>query len=624
MKSNKVSLGDFLSEFNQGNSTNAYEFMGCHKSASGGFTFRVWAPNARSVRLTGDFNFWDKDAFMDNIGYGVFELTVPSAKVYDSYKYYVEKSDGTFVYKCDPYGYHMCTRPDNDSKVYDLDGFKWTDKAYLTKNAKKDTLSSPVNIYEMHLGSWRKHQDGNFFSYRTIADDLVSYLKEMNYTHVELMPVSEYPFDPSWGYQVTGYYAPTSRYGTPHDFMYLVNKCHEAGIGVIIDWVGAHFPKDEYGLIEFDGTCCYESNDYVMNEHPDWNTRIFNYGRNEVRSFLISNVLYWLDKYHVDGIRVDAVASMLYLDYGRGGREWHPNYFGGKENLEAINFMRKMNAAAFAFKPSVMMIAEESTIFPMVTKPDYMGGLGFNYKWNMGWMNDMLKYISNDPLFRKSIHGTLTHSFSYAFTENYILPLSHDEVVHGKCSMIGKMPGVYEDKFSNLRAFYAYMMAHPGKKLTFMGSEFAQFIEWDFKKELDWFLLSVDSHRKTQRFIKDLNKFYLENPPLYEMDTDPEGFSWISGDDADQSIITFRRIDKKGDELICICNFCPVRRDRYRIGIPYGKKITPVFSSDYRKYGGTGTPLRTVPVKAIPYHGLENSSEVTIPPMCVTFYKIVK
>ena len=620
----KNTLDAFLPLFNSGEATDAYKYMGCQKAPKEGFTFRVWAPNARSVRLTGDFNSWDSEAFMNNIGYGVFELTVPSAKVYDSYKYYVEKSDGTFTYKADPYGFHMCTRPDNDSKVYDLDGFNWTDKDYLKNQKKKNTLESPVNIYEVHLGSWKKFSDGNFFSYRRVADELVSYVKKMNYTHIELMPVSEYPYDPSWGYQVTGYYAPTSRYGTPHDFMYLVNKCHSAGIGVIIDWVGAHFPKDDYGLIEFDGTCCYESNDYVMNEHPDWNTRIFNYGRNEVRSFLISNIIYWLDKYHIDGIRVDAVASMIYLDYGRSGKECHPNFYGGNENLEAIHFMRCMNKAAFAFNPSVMMIAEESTAYPMVTKPGDIGGLGFNYKWNMGWMNDSLSYMSTDPIFRKSIHNNLTFSLTYAFSENFILPLSHDEVVHGKASMIGKMPGSYEEKFNNLRAFYAYMTAHPGKKLTFMGSEFAQFIEWDYKKELDWFLLSYDTHKLMHKFVRDLNKFYLDNPPLYENDSDWNGFQWISGDDNEQSIIVFRRIDKKGNELIAVCNFCPVRRDHYRIGIPSGKKLTPIFSSDYKKYGGTGTPLRTVTVKEIPYHGLNFSSEITIPPMSVTFYKTVK
>lgn len=621
---NPDALYAFLEAFGKGDATNAYEFMGCHKTARG-FVFRVWAPNARAVFLVGDFNGWDPAALpMRPIGYGVYEATAENAHVYDSYKYYIEKQSGGWVYKSDPYGFHMATRPDNASKVYDLSGFSWTDDAYRKGLSGKNVIESPVNIYEVHMGSWKKHGDGNYYSYEDFADALVSYLTEMHYTHVELLPVSEYPFDPSWGYQVTGYYAPSSRYGTPHGFMYLVNKCHENGIGVIIDWVGAHFPKDENGLYEFDGSCLYESSDPVMNEHPDWNTRIFNYQRNEVRSFLISNVVYWLSQYHVDGIRVDAVASMLYLDYGRKNGEWHPNRYGGKENIEAIEFLRSMNAAAFAENPEALMIAEESTAFPMVTQPGYMGGLGFNFKWNMGWMNDMLSYMSADPLFRKGLHNNLTFSLTYAFSENFILPLSHDEVVHGKCSMIGKMPGTYDEKFDHLRAFYGYMMAHPGKKLLFMGSEFAQFIEWDFSKELDWFLLDYDKHRQMHRFVRDLNRFYLEHPALYESETGWDGFQWISNDDRDQSVIAFRRIDKNGGELIAVCNFCPVGRKDYRIGTPDGTLLKPVFSSDYKKYGGSGVPLRSVKIKNIPSHGLPQSAALTVPPISVTFFQLVK
>ncbi len=613
-------LATQLSAFHQGNSADAYRFMGCQK-AKRGFVFRVWAPNAKSVRVVGRFNNWDKECPpMEQIGYGIWEQQVKNAVAYDEYKYYVERQDGTFVMKSDPYGFHMCTPPDNASKVYSLDEFQWEDGAYLKGQKEKNPLEQPINIYEVHLGSWRKYEDGNHFSYTKAADELIAYVKKMGYTHIELMPVSEYPYDPSWGYQVTGYYAPTSRYGTPHDFMSFVNQCHKAGIGVILDWVGAHFPKDENGLYEFDGSCCYESSDTVMNEHPDWNTRIFNYERNEVQSFLISNVLYWLDMYHIDGIRVDAVASMLYLDYGRRDREWHPNKYGGNQNIGAIEFLRKLNSAAFAFNSSVLMIAEESTAFPMVTKPGFDGGLGFNFKWNMGWMNDMLSYMSSDPLFRKGMHNNLTFSLTYAFSENYILPLSHDEVVHGKCSMINKMPGEYEEKFDNLRTFYGYMMAHPGKKLNFMGNEFAQFIEWNYKQELDWMLLNYPNHKQMQLFIRELNQFYLEHPALWKNDADWNGFWWLTNDDRDQSVIAFCRSDGE-EELMVVCNFCPVQRKQYRIGVPENAAYKPVFSSDYKRYGGAGTPLRTVTAQNIEWHGFEQSVSVTVPPMSTVFYQ---
>lgn len=618
-------LSEAIKRFSDGTSTDAYQFMGCHPAVvdgQDGYVFRVWAPHAKSVRVLGRFNDWDKASpAMERIAPAIWERFIPGVQTYDEYKYYIERPDGTFVFRADPYATHSATRPDNASKVFNLDGFEWTDGAYCRARSKKDVLRSPMNIYEMHMGSWRRHEDGNFLSYVDCARQLIPYLKDMGYTHVELLPISEYPYDPSWGYQVTGYYAPTSRYGTPHDFMRFVDMCHEAGIGVIIDWVGAHFPRDECGLFEFDGGYCYEPADPLRREHPDWGTRIFDYGRYEVRSFLISNVVYWLDKFHIDGIRVDAVASMLYLDYGRQGGEWRPNKDGGNINLEAVQFLRDMNAAALTCEPAAIMAAEESTAFPMVTKPGYDGGLGFNFKWNMGWMHDMVDYMSTDPLFRKGKHNNLTFSLTYAFSENFVLPLSHDEVVHGKCSLVNKMPGEYPDKFQNLRAFYGYMMTHPGKKLLFMGGEFAQFIEWDEKKELDWMLLEYDKHREMQSYVRDLNHFYLDHPALWHNDVDWQGFQWISCDDWQQSVISFRRIDDKGKEVIVVCNFCPVERTGYKIGVPKAGTYVPVLSSDDAKYGGAGTPLAPVKAKKEELHGLKYAVELTLPAMATVFYE---
>ena len=618
-------LSDAIARFNAGTSTDAYQFLGCHRQTvdgQEGYVFRVWAPHAKSVRVLGRFNDWDKASpAMERIAPAIWERFIPGVQTYDEYKFYIERPDGTFVFRADPYATHSATRPDNASKVFDLDGFAWTDAAYRRARARREVLKSPMNIYEMHMGSWRRHEDGNFLSYEECARQLVPYLKELGYTHVELLPMSEYPYDPSWGYQVTGYYAPTSRYGTPHDFMKFVDLCHEAGIGVIIDWVGAHFPRDECGLFEFDGGYCYEPADPLRREHPDWGTRIFDYGRYEVRSFLISNVVYWLDKFHIDGIRVDAVASMLYLDYGRQGGEWRPNKDGGNINLEAVQFLRDMNSAALTFDPCAIMAAEESTAFPMVTKPGYDGGLGFNFKWNMGWMHDMVDYMSTDPLFRKGRHNNLTFSLTYAFSENFVLPLSHDEVVHGKCSLINKMPGEYDDKFQGLRAFYGYMMTHPGKKLLFMGGEFGQFIEWDEKKQLDWFLLDYEKHHQLQEYVKDLNHYYLDHPALWRNDTDWQGFQWISCDDYQQSVIAFRRIDEKGKEVIVVCNFCPVTRTGYRIGVPKAGSYVPVLSSDDAKYGGSGTELSPAKAKKEEMHGLPYSVELTLPPLSAVFYE---
>ncbi len=619
---------DWISAFNEGKCYQAYRYFGCHaveRAQTNGHIFRVWAPHAKSVSVVGDFNEWQYGAApMEKIADGIWECFVPGGKRYDAYKYCIERPDGSFVYKSDPFGFHMETRPQNASKIYDLAGYPWQDGMYRRGRGAKNILKNPINIYEVHFGSWRRQEDGSFLSYQQMAEKLIPYVKEMGYTHIELMPMAEYPYDPSWGYQVTGYYAPTSRYGTPTDFMAFVDACHLAGIGVILDWVGAHFPKDENGLYEFDGSYCYEYADADKNEHPDWNTRIFDYGKPQVISFLISNAVYWFQEYHIDGLRVDAVASMLYLDYGKRPGQWRPNQYGGNENLEAIAFLKKLNAAVMSFCRSAIMIAEESTAFPMVTKPGYDGGLGFHYKWNMGWMNDMLSYMATDPLFRKGMHKALTFSMTYAFSENYILPLSHDEVVHGKRSMINKMPGEYQEKFANLRAFYAYMMAHPGKKLTFMGNEFGQFIEWDYARELDWFLLSYEMHQKMQLFCRELNLFYLEHKPLWQNDQDWEGFQWISNDDVQQSVISFRRIDKQGKEIIVVCNFCPVDRENYRIGVPKEGTYHPVFCSAEKRFGGCADPLKNVESEAVSFHGLSHSVLLKLPGLSTTYYQRIR
>ena len=613
-----------FSLFHEGECFYAYRFMGAHRKKDSEYVFRVWAPNAKSVSVVGDFNHWDrKNHPMSRITQGgIWEATISGLSCFDLYKYSVETPQGDFRLKADPYGFHFETRPGTSTKLYEPEGFVWTDAAFCRKRSKKKPLQEPMNIYELHLGSWRRYSSGEIFSYRKLAEELIPYVIEMGYTHIELMPISEYPYDGSWGYQVTGYYAPTSRYGTPEDFMYFVDCCHAAGIGVIIDWVAAHFPKDSMGLYEFDGTCCYEYADPLKNEHPDWGTRIFDYERGEVQSFLISNVLFLLDLFHIDGIRVDAVASMLYLDYGKKDGAWRPNACGGKENLGAVAFLQKLNRAAFSKNPSVLMIAEESTAWPMVTQPVDCGGLGFLFKWNMGWMNDILAYMSKDPFFRSGVHNLVTFSMTYAFSENYILPLSHDEVVHGKCSLINKMPGVYEQKFANLRAFLAYQIAHPGKKLLFMGGEFAQFIEWNYQKELDWLLLDYEYHKKFHQYMKDLNHLYLKKTQLWEIDDSWDGFLWIVPDDHIQNILIFLRRDKKGRELLCVFNFSPVLRENYRLGLPCHSRIRCIFSTDDISYGGDGTKLRGTTTKPIPSHGFSRSLTVTIAPMSAAFYEV--
>ena len=611
-----------LKAFQSGESRRAFAILGCHRAVReehAGYLFRVWAPNAKAVSVVGDFNFWNlEDLPMTMIGYGVWEAFSVYAQEGQAYKYAVTAQNGNTVMKMDPYGTQCCALPETSSRVCSLEGFVWHDAAYRRQVAKTKSLESPLNIYEVHAGSWKRHEDGTHLNFVELGRELAPYCKDMGYTHIELLPIMEHPYEPSWGYQVTGYYAPTHRFGTPQQLMEFVDICHQNGLGVILDWVPAHFPKDLYGLYEFDGTCCYELQDPMMREHAEWGTRIFDYGRGEVASFLISNVIFWLEQYHVDGIRVDAVASMLYLDYNR--REYHPNRYGGKENLEAIDFLRKLNAAAFEEFPQVLMIAEESTAFPMITKPGFDGGLGFLYKWNMGWMNDMLQYMSMDPLWRKGSHNNLTFTMTYAYSENFILPISHDEVVYGKCSMLNKMPGSYDEKFANLRTFYGFMAAHPGKKLSFMGNEFAQFDEWKYASGLDWQLLGYERHQQMQDFVKTLNHFYLDHPAFWQNDTDWTGFQWLQADDRDNSVVAFRRVDRQGRDILVVCNFCPVLREGYLMGVPKPYWYEPVLTSSDPKFGGDGVmPTVAKGVKG-DWGQFHYTAEFTIPPLSVTYY----
>ena len=616
--------------FHNGEHTACQEYLGAHKKTRGGkrgVIFRTWAPNAAAVAVAGDFNDWSTTAHVCEkvTEQGIWECFVPGVKIYDCYKFAITAADGRLLYKSDPYAFHCETRPGSASKYYDIGGYNWEDADWQKAKSGRRVYDSPINIYEVHIGSWRRNADGSFQDYVTLAKELIAYVKEMHYTHIELMPVMEHPYDASWGYQITGYFAPTSRYGTPHDFMKFVDLFHQAGIGVILDWVPAHFPRDEFGLSEFDGACCYEYSDPRKGEHRAWGTKAFDYGRKEVVSFLISNACFWLKEYHVDGLRVDAVASMLYLDYDRREGEWAPNAYGGNENLEAIALLKYLNETVFAQFPDVLMIAEESTAWPMVSKPTYDGGLGFNFKWNMGWMNDMLRYLSLDPVYRSYHHDALTFSFFYAFSENYILPLSHDEVVHGKCSLINKMPGEYRAKFAALRAFYGYMMAHPGKKLLFMGQEFAQFIEWNENQELDWMLLDYDMHRKMQHYVACLNQFYLDHPMLWQVDYSWAGFSWIANDDTAGSTIVFRRFDENGQELIVVCRFAAVMEERYRIGVPYEGTYEIVFNTDDFAYGGDGMGNKTpIPSERIPMHGCQQSIELELPGLSVLYLRCTK
>ena len=610
--------------FYSGRDCRAFDYMGAHpfvQDGEQGYLFRVYAPEAEKVSVMGEFNDWNRDAdYMTRDEQGIWEKFIPNIPEYAAYKYSVWAKSGDVFDKSDPYGFHFETRPGNATKAYDLDGYEWGDASWLDWRKKHLPYSNPVNIYECHLGSWKMHEDGNFYSYRQLADELVPYVKEMGYTHIEFMPLTEYPFDGSWGYQVIGYFAATSRYGTPKDLMYLIDKAHQAGLGVIMDWVPAHFPKDGCGLVEFDGSHLYEYADPLKMEHKEWGTRVFDYGKVSTRNLLFSSAMFWIEKFHMDGLRVDAVASMLYLDYNRQG-EWRPNVHGGRENLEAVDFLRLLNEYILTDHPDVMMIAEESTAWPMVTKPGYDGGLGFNFKWNMGWMNDMLCYCSADPFFRKDMHDKITFSFMYAFSENYILPLSHDEVVHGKCSLIGKMPPPYENQFGGLRALYGYMAAHPGKKMLFMGGEFAQFSEWAYQRGLDWMLLDYPAHRQMQAYVKALNHFYLATPQLWEQDTDWRGFEWISHEDNRNNIIAFRRVAKDGSDIVVVVNFSPEEQQEYRVGVPITGTYEEIFTSDKTEFGGSGMANGKLKTENKPMHGQEQSIVLKIPRFGVLFFK---
>ena len=616
--------------FRSGKNRRSYEYLGLHKTTHLGkecMVARVWAPHARAVSLVGNFCNWDKAKYpLQKVDDAVWEgYTDFVFEPFELYKFYIKTAQGQDSYKADPFARHSETRPGTASRWYELEGYDWHDGEWLQLKQDHPHYEQPVNIYEVHAGSWRKYADGSVFSYDKLGDELIPYVKDMGFTHIEFMPLTEYPYDGSWGYQVMGYFAPTSRYGQPKDFMRFVDRCHQAGIGVIMDWVPAHFPRDAAGFASFDGTPCYEYEDPRKGEHKEWGTLVFDYSKPEVVSFLMSSAVFWLREYHIDGLRVDAVASMLYLDYNRRDGEWIPNKDGGKENLEAVAFLQALNEAAFAEAPHCMMIAEESTSWPLVSKPTYMGGLGFNYKWNMGWMNDMLRYMSMDPLFRSGNHDALTFSFFYAFSENFILPISHDEVVYGKGSLINKMPGNDQQKAAGMRCFVSYMMAHPGKKLQFMGTEFAQKDEWNYEKELEWNLLQYPEHQQAQAFFRAVNHFYLSRPELWEVDFSWEGFEWISNDDYQQSVIAFRRKAKDGRELVAVCNFVPVQRENYCIGVPYRGVWAEVFSSDAKEFGGGGvTNGKEIKTQDVPMHGCDQSVSLTLPENSVFFLECVK
>ena len=593
--------------FGQGNHYEIYKKLGAHEVTAGkkGVYFAVWAPHAKSVSVIGEFNGWDAaaDRMERQEPLGIYTVFVPEAKDGQMYKYCIETESGELIYKADPFANYAELRPGTASRITDVSHLKWTDDRWMESRKKWDNKENPLSIYEVHMGSWMRHpgrEDEGFYTYREFAEAITKYVKKMGYTHVELMGIAEHPFDGSWGYQVTGYYAPTSRYGTPEDLAYMINYLHRNGIGVILDWVPAHFPKDAHGLADFDGTPTFEYADPRKGEHPDWGTKIFDYEKPQVRNFLIANALFWIEHFHVDGLRVDAVASMLYLDYGKQDGQWVPNKYGGNQNLEAIEFFKHLNSVVLGRNPGTMMIAEESTAWPKVTGNPEDDGLGFSLKWNMGWMHDFTEYMKLDPYFRKNAHHMMTFSMEYAYSENYILVLSHDEVVHLKCSMLNKMPGEGFDKYANLKAAYAFMTGHPGKKLLFMGQEFAQLREWSEERELDWFLLSEEPHQQIQNWYRDLLHLYKKNPALYELDNDPAGFEWINKDDIFRSIFSFVRHSKgKKKDLLFVCNFTPVAREDYRVGVPTKRQCKLVLNSDEKEYGGSGEKRKEIykPVK---------------------------
>jgi 1,4-alpha-glucan branching enzyme len=612
----------------EGSHRRIYEKLGAHlrtERGVGGVSFAVWAPNARSVRVVGDFNSWDGRLHpMRSLGSsGIWELFVPDVSEGAHYKFEVVSAQGKIVLKTDPYAFETEEPPGTACRVHQS-RYQFTDDDWIRRRDAADHHTSPMSVYEVHLGSWRRGPDGSFLTYREMAPQLAGYCDEMGFTHVEFLPVAEHPFYGSWGYQVSNYFAPTARFGSPDDFRFLVDTMHEAGIGVIVDWVPAHFPKDEWALARFDGTALYEHADPRKGEHPDWGTLVFNYGRNEVRNFLIANALYWIDEMHIDGLRVDAVASMLYLDYSREQGEWVPNAFGGRENLEAISFMKELNTIIYGEHPGVLMVAEESTAWPGVSRPVHLGGLGFGFKWNMGWMHDSLSYFSKDPIYRRFHHNQLTFSMMYAWSENFMLPMSHDEVVHGKGSLFRKMPGDEWQRLANLRAMFAYMWAHPGKQLLFMGGEIAQYREWDHDSSLEWELLDDPGHRGVQRLVADLNRIYRGTPALWERDSSPEGFAWIDANDADNNVYSFYRTGAAPDEhLVCIANLSPIPHSGFRVGLPRPGRYEEILNTDANDYGGSGVGnLGSVLAETTPWHGLDHSAMLTLPPLGVVWLKI--
>jgi len=616
--------------FHQGTNYHAYEMLGAHfveRDGKKGVRFAVWAPHAKSISVVGDFNEWDTRVNPMTRGRDgeIWEVFIPDIEEGSVYKYAIEPQwGGPRIMKADPYGFYAEKKPNTASRVYDLSKYEWKDGDWFEQKKKESSYERPMLTYEVHAGSWRRTKDGEYLSYRDLADQLIDYVKKMNYTHIEFMPLCEHPFDGSWGYQITGYYAVTSRFGTPDDFRYLVDKAHENGIAIIMDWVPGHFCKDEQGLRHFDGQTLYESDNEQLAENWEWGTTNFDYGRTEVQSFLISNAMFWFEEFHIDGLRIDAVANMLYLNYGRKDGEWTPNKYGDTGNLEAMDFLKKLNESIFKYHPQALMIAEESTAWPLISKPVYMGGMGFNYKWNMGWMNDMLKYMSLDPIYRKWNHDKVTFSFMYAFSENFVLPLSHDEVVHGKCSLISKMPGDYWQKFAGLRTFFAYWIAHPGKKLLFMGGEFGQFIEWNYDDSLDWHLpQQYPMHKKMLEYSRALNKFYCDHKALWQVDFDWNGFQWIDCNDNENSIVSFiRKAEDPSDYLVAVCNFTPEVRHGYRIGVPEKGSYIEVFNSDDEAFGGSGVKnegeIKTEDVK---WHDRDQSIVLTIPPMATIYLR---